>query len=121
MDEGVFNKIFSAAAGVWAMALMAAVALFKAWPHILGRFNERARDSAVEKAGDWERLRDERDRLRGLLAECDKEKGEWMRRAITAEATLQGYGNALQQASTIVAAERLIDAQKRDGPQGGGK
>ena len=107
LDDGTLGKIFNAATGVWTLVAMAAVALFRAWPHILGKINERRRDSADEKAGDWERIRKERDRLRDLLAHCDKEKGDWMRRAITAEATLQGYGEARQIQAVEQAMKRL--------------
>ena len=114
MDESVFDRIFSAAAGVWALAAMAFVALFKAWPGIMERINERRRDAAAEKDGDWQRLRTERDSYRSLLSTCEKERIEWMRRAITAEATLQGYGDAEQHAAEIVAIERLKDRRKRE-------
>lgn len=107
VDDGTLGKIFSAAAGVWALVAMGAVALFKAWPHILGRFNERRRDIAEEKADDWDRLRKERDRIRELLTLCEKERGEWMGRAIRAEATLQGYGEARQRQAIEEATKRL--------------
>ena len=128
MDEGsVFNRIFSAAAGVWALVAMGAVALFKSWPLIMGRFNERARDVAAEKAGDWERIRSERDHareecdlVRDRWAECEADKNEWMRRALKAEAFNEGIGEARQEAQRIVSREREADAKKRDG-NGGAK
>lgn len=118
-EHDLLGKIFSAAAGVWTIACMVAVALFRAWPHILGRFNERKRDSAEEKAGDWDRLRDENKRLHTMLAECERERIEFMRRAVIAESALEGRGRARQEAATIVAIERLTDAKKRE--DGGGK
>ena len=108
MDENAFNRIFSAATGVWTLVLMAAVALFKAWPHILGRINERYRDRIAEEAGDWTRLREENKRLHAMLSECERERIEFMRRAVTAEAILEGRGRARQEAAIIVATERLI-------------
>lgn len=118
MDEGVFSKIFSAATGVWTIAAMVAVALFRAWPLIMARINERARDKAVEEAGDWARLRDENTRLHALLSECQRERIEWMSRAVTAEAHLEGRGRARQEAATIVAIERLQEAKKRSDENG---
>lgn len=119
MDESVFGKIFSAASGVWALVVMVAVALFRAWPNIMERINERRRDRATEEAGDWQRLREERDRLRCLLTVCEKERIEWMHRAVTAEATLQGYGEAKQRAAEIAALDRLEDMKRRE--RGNGK
>jgi len=102
MDD-LFNKIFSAAAGVWALVCMVAVALFRAWPHIMGRWNERLRDRIAEEAGDWERirserevLREERDMVRDRWAACEAERIAWMERAMRAEAIIQGYGEARQ-------------------------
>jgi hypothetical protein len=95
---------------------MAALALFKAWPLILERVNERRRDDATAKAGDWERIRAERNELRCLLRECERERSDLLRRAITAEATLLGMGDANQKAQRIVSTERQIDAlAKKDG------
>lgn len=118
VEDGLLGKIFSAAAGVWALVAMAAVALFRAWPLILERVNERRRDAATEKSGDWDRIRAERDRYHDLLIESEADKIRWMERAITAEATLQGRGDARQEAARIVAIERTLDAAKKNG---GGK
>jgi len=127
MDE-LLGKIFNAATGVWAIFCAIVVALFKAWPAVMGRLNERRRDMAAEEASDWERLRSERDRLRGLLegtdsllaardakiAQLQQEKVELLSRAIQAEATLQGYGEARQRLAVEEAAKRLAP------PEGGG-
>src|SRR6478672_7983190 len=103
MGDSFFDRIFSAAAGVWALVGMVAVALFRAWPLILGRFNERYRDRLTEEAGDWERirherdiLREERDLVRDRWSECEAERIHWMGRAVKAEAIVQGYGEARQ-------------------------
>lgn len=120
-DNDVLGKIFSAAAGVWAIFLALAVAMFKAWPNIMGRYNERRRDDATAKAEDWHRLRAEIDRLHAaianrdrLLAELDDEKNELQRenidllgRAVKAEAALQGYGDARQRQAVEDAIKRL--------------
>lgn len=120
-DNDVLGKIFSAAAGVWAIFLALVVAMFKAWPNIMGRYNERRRDDATAKAEDWHRLRAEIDRLHAaianrdrLLAELDDEKNELQRenidllgRAVKAEAALQGYGDARQRQAVEDAIKRL--------------
>lgn len=114
-DNDLLGKIFSAAAGVWAIFLALVVAIFKAWPAIMARQNERKRDSATEKAGDWERLRAEIERLHvaianreRLLAERDDENAalqrqniELLGRAVTAEAALMGMGVARQQVTIL--------------------
>jgi hypothetical protein len=128
-DNDVLGKIFSAAAGVWAIFLAVVVAIFKGWPAIMGRLNERKRDAAAAEAEDWHRLRAEIDRLHAsianrerLLAESDdekdelrREKFEWMTRAVTAEATLLGLGQSKQEAAKIVAAERIVEDAKKNG------
>jgi hypothetical protein len=120
MDEGVFAKIFSAATGVWALVCLAAVALFKSWPHIMGRFNERLRDTAAEKAGDWDRIRserdvarEERDLVRDRWAECQAELNAERAAHMKLKAYHDGIGEARQDAARIVAAERLLDAAKK--------
>lgn len=113
MDE-TLGKIFSAAAGIWALALVNAVALYRAWPNIMARINERHRDREAEKSGDWSRLRaeitrlDERcDLLQTAVDECRQREGDWMSRAISAEAAQLGEGRANEAAQRIVSADRL--------------
>jgi len=122
MDE-TLGKIFSAAAGLWALVLVNAVALYRAWPQIMARINERHRDREAEKSGDWSRLRaeivrlDERcDHLQTAVDECREREADWMSRAISAEAVQLGQGEAMQQAQRIVSAERI----KPDKPSNGG-
>lgn len=130
VDDDTLGKIFSWATAAWLAVAMLAVRLFHTWPNVMARINERRRDSATEKAGDWRRLRDEIARLDercdGLqreVDECREREGEWMRRAMTAEAALLGIGMGRNEAATIVAVERLTDANKkpeahRDGGNG---
>lgn len=120
MDESAFAKIFNAATGVWALVCMAAVALFRAWPHVLGRFNERVRDVDAARAGDWERIRHERDVAReerdlvlDRMAACEHDRIMWMGRAVKAEAIVQGYGEARQM-------QTIDDAMKRASKPGNG-
>lgn len=127
MDDSVFDRIFSAAAGVWTLVCLAAVALFRAWPLILERHNERRRDNAVEKAGDWDRIRserdvarEERDLVRDRWAECQAELNAERAAHMKLRAYHEGLGEARQDAARIVAAERLIEANKKNG-NGSGK
>jgi hypothetical protein len=103
------------------MVLMFAVALFKAWPAVMERINERYRDRIAEEAGDWHRLRVEIERLdarcdhlQSEVDDCRKREGEWMHRAIAAEAYQLGEGEALQAAQRIISRERTAD-KKADG------
>lgn len=87
--------------------------------------NERLRDISADTAADFKRIRDERDhaleeaeKLRIMLTECERLSIERLGRAITAEATLQGYGDAIQRAQTLLSAERLIEHKR---PEGGSK
>lgn len=113
MDD-LLGKIFNATTGVWAIFCGIMVALFKAWPAVMGRINERHRDVAGEKSDDWTRLRAEIARLDGRcdhlqkeVDECREREGEWMTRAINAEAKLQGMGEWRNTQATIEAAKRL--------------
>jgi hypothetical protein len=122
LADDIFNKIFSAASGVWALFARAAVTLFKAWPHILGRLNERNRDRVAEEASEHARFLaevsrlDQRcDHLQNEVDECRKREGEWMSRAIAAEAVQLGLGAAKQEAQRIVSAEREANAQRGNG------
>lgn len=126
MDEGIFNKIFSAATGVWTLVLMAAVALFKAWPHVLGRFNERYRDKLAEEAGDWERIRaerdvarEERDLVRDRWAECQAELAAERAAHMELKAYHDGLGAARNEAQRILSEER--EAAKKRHAEGNGK
>lgn len=128
MDNDLFAKIFSAATAAWAAVCMAAVALFKAWPAIMSRLNERHRDIAAERAGDWDRIRserdlacEERDLVRDRWAACEAEILEWKARAITAEAYQLGVGMGRNEATTILAAERLIQNGHRKPEVGDGE
>lgn len=85
--------------------------------------NERLRDAASENASDREFLRAERDhaleeaeRLRAMLIECERVSIERLGRAVTAEAILQGYGEADQRLAIRLAAERLaLQNEKKPG------
>lgn len=107
VNDDLLGRIFSVASAAWTFVLINAVALFKAWPNIMARVNERRRDQAAEEMSDWTRLREERDGLQRRLTECEKERVKWMARAITAEATLQGYGELRQIRAISEAAKRL--------------
>lgn len=76
----------------------------------------------TERTGDWQRLHaeivrlDERcDHLQREVDECRQREGEWMRRAIVAEAASEGIGEARQEAQRIVSAERQKKPEAPDG------
>jgi hypothetical protein len=113
---------------------MAAVALFRAWPLIMARINERHRDRVAEETADWTRthelqtmLVDEIKRLGERLKaveieneECRKNLAD-MRDELAIERAermkfqrlLQANGEIRQAAQAIVSTER--EAKKRDG------
>lgn len=106
-----FFHAFGLKLAAWVSILMVAVHLHRAR-------NERLRDLQTEKGGDWDRLRGEIDRLdercdhlQTEVDECREREGEWMKRAIAAEAYQLGEGEALQKAQRIVSTER----QKKPG------
>jgi chromosome segregation ATPase len=94
---------------------------------IFSRINERLRDKEAERNGEWSRFHSEIarlvervvavearcDHLQDEVDECRQREGEWMRRAIAAEAASEGLGEARQQAQRIVSIERL--EPKKDG------
>jgi hypothetical protein len=107
VDRDWLSHFFSWQLAAWSAFLLNAVAFFKIR-------NERKRDINVEKSGDWDRLRAERDRLQDLLTECHRDlaesrnnEAEFLRRAVTAEATLQGFGEWRQMQAVREAAKRL--------------
>lgn len=101
---------------------MAAVALFRAWPLILERLNERKRDHANEKADDWVRLREERDHaleranaLEAKVYELQQDNYELRTRALTAEAQILGIGMGRQRVHEVEAAKRVAEDKKPEG------
>jgi len=122
VNDGTLGRIFaifSVPAAAWTLVLMVAVALFKVWPKIMAQVNERQRDREEAKASDWERLRGEIERLDGRcdhlqqeVDECRRREGEWMQRAIEAEAMLVGRGKVNQEVTILQSAQRLIEDGK---------
>lgn len=129
VDNDVFSRIFSVASAAWTFVLGCAVALFKAWPNIMARINERRRDEATEKGSDWDRRTEEINRLHALLANREKlladrdaenellrqENTELRRDKVTAEATLQGYGEARNRLALEDAQRRAIELAAKSG------
>lgn len=118
-DGNALGQVFNPSTGVWALVAMAAVTLFKVWPLVMARVNERLRDKETEKNGEWSRLHEEItrlvdrinqietrcDHLQKEVDECREREGDWMRRAIAAEAASEGMGEARQVAQRIVSTE----------------
>lgn len=108
--------VYALGTPAWLAFLVYFVRTIRDWPNVMARWNERLRDKEAEKAGDWSRLRaeivrlDERcDHLQREVDECRDREGEWMQRAIAAEAALLGKGEAKQEAQRIISAERQAD------------
>lgn len=115
VDGELLGKILSWPVAAWATFCMVAVHYFRAR-------NERLRDMETEKGGDFQRLHAEIkrldarcDHLQREVDECRKREGEWMHRAIAAEAASEGIGEARQEAQRIVSTERVTDKKPRNG------
>lgn len=106
-NDGWLGKFFE----TFGLRLAAWVGLLMVGVHWLRARNERMRDKSMEKAGDLDRIVSERNRYHDLLIKCQVERSEWMRRAITAEATLQGYGELRQIRAIAEATKRLPPAE----------
>lgn len=107
VDGELLGKLFNWQVAAWAAFWLNVVAWLKVR-------NERQRDIAKEKGEGWARLHaeivrlDERcDHLQEEVDECRKREGEWMHRAIVAEAASEGIGEARQAAQRIVSTERV--------------
>lgn len=114
-DDGWYNEI--RVFGPLLLAWTAFTALIANW---WKSRNERRRDINTEKAGDWDRIRserdvacEERDLVRDRWAMCEAERLQWMARAMKAEAILQGYGEA-RQMEAVRDAQRRIDKREGD-------
>lgn len=118
-SEGLLGKILdwlrtASPAAIFGLLVINLTALFKYWGPIMARRNERLRDIELSKTGDWERLRAEItrldgrcDHLQGEVDECREREGKWMERAIAAEATLLGRGEARQEITILESSKRL--------------
>lgn len=98
-----------------AIAATLIVTVVRAWPAIMAKVNEARRDRANIRTSELERmdarmqrLEDRCEALEAAVRECEKREAEWRRRAVTAEAALQGQGE-VRQAGAVAAAEARID------------
>lgn len=121
-SEGALAQIFSTAGAAWTATTILALVALRMWsglPQLLDKWLAYRTARAAEKAADWTRLRDEIERLQAWCSELQKEvdecrrrEGEWMARAIAAEAAHLGFGEAHQEAQRILSAEINLDADK---------
>jgi hypothetical protein len=127
LDRLAFSQLFNTSSAAWAAVLILALFVARLWsgaPAILDKWLAWKAAKAAERTAYWDRLLkeisrlDERcDHLQGEVDECRKREGEWMQRAIAAEAYQLGEGEALQKAQRIVSAERQMDADKKGKPE----
>lgn len=125
-ELAVLARIFTLEGAAWASTFLIAVLVVRLWsgsPAMFAQWIEYRRAKAAERAADWTRLRDENKRLdercrRLEVAEerCRDELGEVKTRLSTLEGYELGRGKAAQEASNIVAIERL-EADKRKGDE----
>jgi hypothetical protein len=122
LDRLAVSQLFSTSSAAWAAVLILALFVARLWsgaPAILDKWLAWRAAKAAERTAYWDRLLkeisrlDERcDHLQSEVDECRKREGEWMQRAIAAEAFQLGEGEALQKAQRIVSAERQKDQPK---------
>lgn len=123
----------------WLIAIFAGMRLFKDWPGIMQRYNERKRDVAEEKAKDWDRLRGEIERLDKRLNEeierANKQRAEQeaenercrhdlrvvslkldqaIAHSLKLQAIIDGSGMVRQSAANAAAEVRLDAIDKKD-------
>lgn len=123
IDERALADFFSLEAGVWSIFGVIALVAWRMWnglPGVMAQWIEWRKAKAAAKSVDWDRLRSEITRLDGridhLLDElelCHQERDMWRSRAISAEATYLGRGEANQQAQLIVSTERQAAIEER--------
>lgn len=97
----------------WMVALTFIARTVRDWPSVMARFNERFRDRARISNHDWKELREQISWLSEEVKDCRKSEGEWIQRAIVAEAKLLGQGE-VRQAAAITAAEVRADAAEQE-------
>lgn len=109
MDDDLLGKIIRTALSVAGWTALCGLIV-----HWWRTRNERLRDTAAEKAGDWERLRTERnqareeaEKLRAMLVECERISIERLGRAVIAEAELIGLNKALQKTTILPGSEGM--------------
>lgn len=119
MDDDLLGKILRTVFSVAGWAALCGVIV-----HWWKSRNERLRDTAAEKAGDWVRIRDERDhaleeaaKLRAMLAECERISIERLGRAVIAEAELIGLNKLLEQTTVLPGAEGMPHAGDESGAE----
>jgi hypothetical protein len=127
LDRVAVSQLLSTTSAAWAAVLILALFVARLWsgaPAILDKWLAWRAAKAAERTAYWDRLLkeikrlDERcDHLQSEVDACREREGEWMQRAIAAEAYQLGEGEALQKAQRIVSAERQMDADKKGKPE----
>lgn len=129
-DSDAVRQIFSVEGAAWTSTLALILLVARLWngaPAMLDRWLAWRAAKAAEKAADWSRLRDEVIRLSEAEHRCRNELADVTRRLATLEGYNIGRGKAVQEASTIVAVDRLENharapkSAERFGENGGDK
>jgi hypothetical protein len=117
-DVGLLQFLY--AAPLYAVAIAMTALAIRAGPAFWARWNERLRDKARARAGDWSRLRGEIARLdarcamiEGREEQCRSDLGDAVRRIAELEGYNIGRGEARQEAQRMLSAGRESDAAKR--------
>lgn len=120
LDRLAINQLLSTTSAAWVAVLILALFVVRLWsgaPAVLDKWLAWRAAKAAERAAYWDRLLaeikrlDERcDHLQSEVDACREREGEWMQRAIAAEAYQAGRGQAAQDVTIYEAAKRLPPA-----------
>lgn len=137
VDESAVAEFFSLEAGVWTIAGIMGLLLFRIWnsvPALVGRWIEWRKLKAAEKAADWARLRDmlheerteaaafrreqlaENEQCRAALAEVREELAQERAERMKLQAIIDGMGE-VRKAAAAAAAEVRLDAVDKAGKE----
>jgi uncharacterized protein YlxW (UPF0749 family) len=116
-------------APLWVIALTVLGLAVKIYPAILARINERRRDQAAEKAGDWTRLRDEvgrlAERVKALeekVEVCERERDEAKHQLASERAgRLEAEAMLMARQRSDQDLQRRLSAEREAGNGGSGK
>jgi hypothetical protein len=122
LDHLALSQLFSTASAAWTAVLIFALFVARMWsgaPAMLDKWLAFKTAKEAAKAADWNRLREEVSRLHERcdylqheVDECRRREGEWMSRAIAAEAAHAGMGASRQEVAIIESAKRITEKKE---------